>query len=417
MTWTKRILSFSGIVLFAASSLLSQNVGSDFKGMRFSPKEMKDHIAHFNALPRTSFNKIQTQNITTPSYLNLLSYFPHDATLWNQGSNCGNCWVWGSTAVVSIMNGIRGFPGPLSVQYFDSAYNSGSGSGFACCGGFPEFFVDYYNNHVGFFVPWSNGNASYADAPAACGGSTYQPVSGIATNPNYPFVSISLNAVDTHTWFETRQQAISAIKSTLNMNIPIAFTFFVSNSEYTALKSWWWSADENSVFSSFDLMPGGSDVGHTVALVGYDDSDSSWILLNSWGTTNGRPNGTFKIPQNIGYAPPDNHLRLEFNFFNIAWYNTNVTIPIPSSDQTISSGTNISFTGNCSNGAGQPLRYSWDFGDGSSTSGSSASVAHTFTTSNGSVQTRTVVLTVFSMSNPMSPTVMGKGSRIITVCP
>lgn len=411
-------IAFAGCIETRAQDVA---VLSQHTPMTFTKKQVENHKKHRQSIRVVSYEDISANTpkssdlAVAASQLNLLSLFPHDQTLWNQGS-CGDCWVWGSTAVASILNSLHGNPGPLSVQYFNSSYNGGSGSSYACCGGYSEWFVQFYNS-VGYFVPWSNRNANFKDGWSTCGGSTMQPASGISTTPNYPFVGIAQSTLGTMMWNESRSQAIATIKAALNQNIPIAFTFFLTNAGWSAFNNWWFNAGESSVFTGFNGYRG-TDAGHLVALVGYDDADSSWILLNSWGTTAMRPSGTFKIPQSLGYAPPDSiGTVLEFDIFNISWYNTNVTIQIPSSDITVSDGATINFTGYCNNGNGQPLQYVWDFGDGCSQSSSSASASHTYHNTAGTTQPCRVTLTVNAMTNPVQPALLGKGLRTVTVNP
>lgn len=213
------------------------------------------------------------QSLAAPGYVSLLSYFPHDARIWDQGYYCGDCWVWGCTAVASISSGVTGYPGPFSVQYLNSNFNGGSGSQWACCGGWAEDFVRFYNNSS-FFVPWSNLNADFKDKVGQCGGATFQDGSGISTTPNTPFTGITIFRVPTYPFFTSRATAISAIKSVLNRNRAVAFTFFLSNGGWDAFQTWWNYSSENTVFSNFDQYRGW-DAGHLVALIGYDDSDNS----------------------------------------------------------------------------------------------------------------------------------------------
>ena len=398
------------LALCISFHLSAQNSSDPYPGMEFTKEQLKQHMAYRNKLPLVLVDGSQVTALASPTYLNLLSYFPHDQTAWNQG-DCGNCWVYGSTAAVSIMNGVQGRQGPLSVQFFNSAYNNGTGSGFACCPGFVENFINFYSG-VGYFIPWSNNNASFMDLHTSCGNSTLQPLSGISTAASWPFYKITEGRIGTVVPGQPVSVSISAIKSVLNQNIPIVFSFYASSSGWSSFKSWWNTGTENSICTNFDSFKG-SDFGHTVALVGYDESDSTWIFLNSWGVTSLRPNGTFKLPQTLSYNTSPTY---EFDAFTVSWYNTNVTIPTPSTDQSIGTGTTVTFTGNCSNSGSQPLQYVWDFGDGNSISGSSPTATHTFYTS-GSTVTRKVILTINSMANPMNPTLLGKGLRNITVHP
>lgn len=275
--------------------------------MHFTHQEMKAHEATRDKRPTLQIDTT-AQFIATSGYVSLLSYFPHDAQKWAQ-VNCGDCWVWGCTAVASISNGVQGYPGPFSVQYLNSNFVRPGGSRWACCGGWADDFVSFYNGSK-FFIPWSNQNASFQDQLGVCGGATAQNGSGISTTPNDPFTGITLFRVPTYAFWTSRASAISAIKSVLNQKRAIAFTFFLGQSGWNAFTTWWNSAGENAVWGDFDYYRG-QDAGHLVALVGFDDSDSSWILKNSWGTTPGRPNGTFKIPQSLAYAP--------FNLFLGFW--------------------------------------------------------------------------------------------------
>jgi hypothetical protein len=125
-----------------------------------------------------------------PDSVSLLSYLPYVPAQRNQGS-CGNCWVWASTGALEVDHTVKyGTLGRLSVQYFDSKYNSGTGSSFACCGGWLDTFVSWYNSDT-TPIPWTNTNASYGDASTACSAyKTAVPIKYIATTPSYKITTI-----------------------------------------------------------------------------------------------------------------------------------------------------------------------------------------------------------------------------------
>ena len=85
------------------------------------------------------------------------------------------------------------------------------------------------------------------------------------------------------------------------------------------------------------------------------------------------------------------------------------TITTPSADQTVASGTSVNFAGSATSSAGNPLTYSWNFGDGGSAAGATAS--HTFTNSGASPVANTVTFT----ANDGAAT--GTATRVITVNP
>ena len=86
---------------------------------------------------------------------NLLSYLPYTPSERDQGS-CGDCWVWASTGALEIDHNVKnGIFDRLSVQYFNSKYNSGQGSNWACCGGNLNYFTNWYNTDK-TPIPWSN---------------------------------------------------------------------------------------------------------------------------------------------------------------------------------------------------------------------------------------------------------------------
>ena len=129
-------------------------------------------------------NIMAQANLSFPASFSLLSHLPYVPSERDQGS-CGNCWVWGCTAPIEVANYFQnGVSDRLSIQYFDSNYNGGTGS-WACCGGWEGTFNDFYSAQKKF-IPWSNANANYHDGNHGCGGSTGVPAGSISMTPQLP---------------------------------------------------------------------------------------------------------------------------------------------------------------------------------------------------------------------------------------
>jgi hypothetical protein len=242
------------------------------------------------------------------SLLDLIDYVPSER---DQG-HAGNCWVWAGTGVMEIaMSVSTGVKDRLSTQYLDSNYyHQGKRAG---CGGELSDFAAFYNGDPGYntaaikhiAVPWDNSGAAYQDYYlGACNTVSGTPVS---TTPNYPLLS-SITVQTIPTTHITQSRAIANIKSALLNKQALLFGFFLPLSgSYTTIYDFvdfWASGNANtSVFVPYVACHKTWDdwAGHAVVCVGYDDNNNSWIMLNSWGTTDGRPDGTFRITQDLDY--------------------------------------------------------------------------------------------------------------------
>ena len=213
-------------------------------------------------------------------------------------------WVWGCTGVVEIAHKIQnGVFDRLSIQYLNSNFNGGTGSGWAGCGGNPSRYANFYSS-TGKFIPWSDTNAQYQDGSNwACPSTSTVSASSISTNPNYPISSIQDLSISTHAVGQST--AIANIKNILNQNKGIAFSFFLPNSAAWNDFFTYWDSGSSTPYdiSKFNGQGIGTGFGgHLVLCVGYDDASDSWIMLNSWGTAGGlRPDGTFKVKMSMNY--------------------------------------------------------------------------------------------------------------------
>jgi len=264
--------------------------------------------------------------------VDLLQYVPYTGSQRNQG-NCGNCWVWASTGAIEVAHTVQtGVKDRQSIQYFNSNYNGGTGSSWACKGGWAETFADFHST-TGFkqVIPWSNTNAYYADANAcgACTG-TLMPATSISTTPSYPVTSISTSNIQAYG--VSQSQAIANIKAQINNNKAIWWAFWLPNSSsWSTFSSYWAYQPESALWNPdpYNGIPYTTGGGHAVLIVGYDDTSSDpneryWKVLNSWGTTSGRPTGVFRLKMNMDYAgvDSDGYLNHLFKVFNVAYGGT-----------------------------------------------------------------------------------------------
>jgi hypothetical protein len=204
---------------------------------------------------------------------------------------------------LSVQNGVKD---RLSIQYFNSNYNNGSGA-WACCGGWlPQLAAFYAEEEKA--IPWSNTNAGYADGGGTCYSSASMPAHHISTSPSYAITSITAETIPTYGL--SPETAIANIKAVLNQNRAVWFAFFLADSsDWNNFRSFWLYSPESTIWNpdftcgkTYNPTTGG---GHAVLCVGYNDDDPDnryWIIVNSWGTTSGRPNGIFHLDMDMNYS-------------------------------------------------------------------------------------------------------------------
>jgi len=330
----KKLLLFFSLAfsLISSSSVFAEEIieKDEHPFMLFTSKEI---IENYNNLLNTGYSGLSNEDeIFLPKQNYSLEPYMHviDET-WDQAS-CGSCWVWGATLATEIAYSYHiKQPSRFSVQYFMSNYCNGgyvdnyeyAKCKFACGGGLPYIFSDFYQSKQAF-IPWDNiGASDYKDRN---GGKTvtsnlneYQVSnvlpSEISETPAVHFNSITPRLINTYDVSETT--AIENIKKELLAGNAVMLGFYMpTTSDLTKFKVFWRNDDETALFDfkSFanKTVEHGknwdSDVsGHETTIIGFNDTDPDpskhyWLVQNSWGVPTNRPKGTFRFPMHMNYG-------------------------------------------------------------------------------------------------------------------
>jgi hypothetical protein len=277
---------------------------------------------------------------------------------FNQGA-CGNCWVFGTAAALSLDDGAAsGKPQLFSAQWFDSDYYATEGQS-TCKGGDDSAVATWYNDHPKF-IPWSNAGAGYADGNGPSAPAT--DASSISQSPYVGIARIGVSQIATST--VSQAQAIANIRSVLDNNQAVILSFFLPEAGWTDFFNAWDQDSESTPWSGVDAYSGqGQAGGHLVCVVGYDDVAGIWLIQNSWGTTNGRQHGRFALSQTMNYADSigSSFDQWEFDTFTpTGWSNASSsapTITTQPANQQVAVGTAATFKVVAA-GVG-PLSYQW----------------------------------------------------------
>ena len=296
------------LLLAALPALASADVPAH-PVVRGGESEVLAWVAQYESAPPVPVDAArQRALVRSTGTKSLLDLVPYDAVERDQGA-VSNCWVWTGTGLLEAAHTAQdGVRDRLSVQWFDSNYNGGSGISWAGRGGSLGEFVRFYNGRR-MAVPWSNANASYQDGRAWCRDHlcAWVPADSIATKPRYALSSIVEQRVVTRGVGEATARA--NIKALLEADRGVYLSFRLPDEgAWSAFHSFWNTQTETAVFnlSAYDARPWSSTGGaHAVLVVGYDDTDPAnpyWLVLNSWGDANGlRPRGTFRLSMKLPY--------------------------------------------------------------------------------------------------------------------
>jgi hypothetical protein len=292
-------LLWSGLLVGLAQE--TNTVLRQYPLMHFTVEQRRQMMLDHLRSPQVSRDKSFPKDFA--SSMSLLSRLPYVPAERDQ-VNCGDCWQWAGTGVMEIAHDMQnGIHDRLSVQFINSCNTA-----INCCdGGWLESLAAFYSSKS-FAIPWSNDNAQFRSGSGSCSSAA---CGSIATTPRYAIAGISSVSITTHGVGQA--QAIDNIKNVLNQNKAVSFEFYMdTDADWVQFGTFWNNQSEGVLWSDFfcgQIYDDGSGGGHAVLCVGYNDDNPAnryWIMVNSWGTTAGRPNGIFHVSMDLNYDCADN---------------------------------------------------------------------------------------------------------------
>jgi len=154
-------------------------------------------------------------------------------------------------------------------------------------------------------IPWTNGGAHFQDGGRNCASGTTVDPGDITNTPYYSYPSShTMTAQTISTFSEIQTTAINNIKNILQQQKGVWYAFYLANFT-TGFRNFWNGQNETVIWDpdtqcGWNYGTGADPGGHAVTIVGYNDDAAStddhyWIVLNSWGSSTGRPNGLFRM--------------------------------------------------------------------------------------------------------------------------
>ncbi|MDO9326178.1 MAG: PGF-pre-PGF domain-containing protein [Methanoregula sp.] len=271
--------------------------------MHFTKDQLDERQNAINSAPTFSAPQqplLARSTSSSTDSVSLLAYLPYIPSQRDQG-NCGNCWVWASTGALEVEHNVNnGIRDRLSIQYLNSKYQYNTGS-YACLGGDMEKFTTWYNTDKSP-IPWTNTNASFGDYHPKAGGATAVPFSSITTSPSYSLNSLTNTTVST--FGVGNSSAIANIKAALDSGHSVVYLYYLPLAGWNDFSEFWSSGANTSMFDT--SFYNGQEIGggHAVLITGYDTTDPVnpyWLVVNSWGTTTNRTDGTYRLNMSMNY--------------------------------------------------------------------------------------------------------------------
>ncbi len=191
----------------------------------------------------------------------------------NQGS-CGSCWAFGTEGVVeAAIKKADGVERDTSEQYLVSCNVQGA----SCNGGWWAFGPSINQVPAGETNPGVRYESDFA----------YQ-ASNAACNPPYAAHEVLVNSGSV-------ALTVDAIKQAISDYGPVAAAICVGPA---------FSAYSSGIFATDEVTKCNGGVNHAIVLFGWNDTDETWLLRNSWGPGWGQ-GGTMRIKwgtSKVGYG-------------------------------------------------------------------------------------------------------------------
>ncbi|MEO5355699.1 MAG: hypothetical protein H7844_00160 [Nitrospirae bacterium YQR-1] len=327
-----KIMIFGDLNIYAADN---------HTGKHYNDHQLKQLHDEFKKMPayNYTYDKLQqkTRQSVSGNKVSLLHYLQYTPSERDEG-DCGNCFVWGPTAVAEVALNVQNqIKDRLSIQYINSCKTGVC----ACCGGYPGDFVIFYNA-AGKFIPWSATNGSYVDSTRQCDNnmcpSSSASCSSISTDTSYSLIDMYYTAIPTtqdalgansnlaQNTYGLRSIAIENIKNALLQKKAVLFLYcFPDSSVWEKFDIFWLNDNETVAWNNDEhcgkLWTPTGDC-HVTAITGFNDEDGKpenqyWTVLNSWGSSTIRPNGLFSISMNMNYNC--SHYNSTYGYWNDAY--------------------------------------------------------------------------------------------------
>ncbi len=311
----------------------------------------------------------------TPSYFNWRNYENHDwTTPAKHQKNCGSCWDFAALgsfeSAIKIREGCCKLNPDLSEQYVLSCLPAAANTyGRGCWGGNPSAALYYLMNTT------EEGNFYNGAIFETC--FPYEASDQISCEekcPNWQNYLVPLSNTSELWLGLDSQENREIIKTTIMDFGPVAAGMNVSD----AFIQFWQLHHKDTDYFPDPHMPWGNSLNHIIVIIGWNDDPSLtnggyWICKNSWGSDWGY-GGYF----NIEYGAL-------FTGFLITWAEYDPQsfdwppVALPGQFYNAAVNEELQFDGSGSVDAEGPItNYEWNFGDGTTQTGSM--VSHSFDT-------------------------------------